>query len=233
MNINGALFLLITNMNFQNAFAVINTFCVELPIFLREHNNGMYRVDTYFLSKMLAELPTFILVPALFVAIFYFMVGFLQDVNVFFMCVLICVLVANCACSFGYLVSCVSSSITMALSLGPPIMIPMLIFGGFFLNNDSVPIYFIWFKYISWFYYGNEALVINQWRNVHDIGCPYNITDSNFGNATSCIREGKKVIENLNFNEDNFVRDILLLLALTIVLRFMAYLALLLKSRKR
>jgi hypothetical protein len=73
MNINGALFLLITNMNFQNAFAVINvnlrlnfssndfynffsqTFCVELPIFLREHNNGMYRVDTYFVSKMLAE----------------------------------------------------------------------------------------------------------------------------------------------------------------------------------
>jgi hypothetical protein len=44
---------------------------------------------------------------------------------------------------------------------------------------------------------------------------------------------GKVVIETLNFSEDNFVRDILLLLALTIVLRFMAYLALLLKSRKR
>ncbi|CAG0919855.1 unnamed protein product, partial [Notodromas monacha] len=27
-------------------------FCQELPIFLREHFNGMYRVDVYFLSKM-------------------------------------------------------------------------------------------------------------------------------------------------------------------------------------
>jgi hypothetical protein len=97
--------------------------------------------------------------------------------------------------------------------------------------NSSVPVYFIWLKYISWFYYGNEALVINQWKNVDHIGCS-NVTNSN-GNATACIPNGKVVIETLNFSEDNFVRDILLLLALTIVLRFMAYLALLLKSRKR
>ncbi len=98
--------------------------------------------------------------------------------------------------------------------------------------NSSVPIYFIWIKYISWFYYGNEALMINQWQNIDHIGCP-NITNSSFGKATSCIPNGKAVIETLSFNEDNFVRDILLLLVLTIVLRFMAYLALLLKSRKR
>jgi hypothetical protein len=74
--------------------------------------------------------------------------------------------------------------------------------------------------------------MINQWQNIDHIGC-HNITKSNFGNATSCIPNGKAVIETLSFNEDNFVRDILLLLALTIVLRFMAYLTLLLKSRKR
>jgi len=47
MNINGALFLILTNMTFQNMFAVINVFCAELPIFLREHFNGMYRTDVY------------------------------------------------------------------------------------------------------------------------------------------------------------------------------------------
>lgn len=43
----------------DNAYFVFvfksQTFCSEQPIFLREHNNGMYRVDTYFLSKMAAE----------------------------------------------------------------------------------------------------------------------------------------------------------------------------------
>ena len=51
MNMNGAIFLFITNMTFSNMFAVVNVFCGELPIFLREHFNGMYRTDTYFLSK--------------------------------------------------------------------------------------------------------------------------------------------------------------------------------------
>jgi ABC-type multidrug transport system permease subunit len=175
MNLNGALFPLLTNMTFQNAFAVINTFCLELPIFLREHNNGMYRVDAYFSAKMLAELPTFILIPTIFVGVYYFMVGFNSDFRAFLMCVLIAVLVANCASSFGYLMSCVSSSVTMALSLGPPIMIPLLLFGGFFLNNLSVPFYFVWLKYLSWFYYGNEALIINQWQGIQNISCSQNV----------------------------------------------------------
>lgn len=45
-------------------------------------------------------------------------------------------------------------------------MLPMLIFGGFFLQSDTVPKYFIWVKYISWFYYGSENLYSAQWQNL-------------------------------------------------------------------
>ena len=48
---------------------------MELPIFLREHFNGMYRTDVYFLCKQLAEFPIFVITPIMFTAIFYFMVG--------------------------------------------------------------------------------------------------------------------------------------------------------------
>ena len=50
-NINGALFVLLTNLSFGNIFAVANIFCSELPVFKREHYGGMYRVDTYFIAK--------------------------------------------------------------------------------------------------------------------------------------------------------------------------------------
>lgn len=39
-----------------------------------------------------------------------------------------------------------------------------------FFHNSSVPVYFVWLKYISWFMYGYEALIINQWKDYGQIG---------------------------------------------------------------
>jgi hypothetical protein len=42
-NINGVLFLVITNASFSYLFAVLNSFPAELPVALKEHSNGMYK----------------------------------------------------------------------------------------------------------------------------------------------------------------------------------------------
>ena len=39
---------------------------------------------------------------------------------------------------FGYMVSCIASSLPMALAIAPPILVPLMIFGGFFLNSRQV-----------------------------------------------------------------------------------------------
>ncbi|RNA09917.1 ABC subfamily ABCG [Brachionus plicatilis] len=54
-NINGVLFLLITNASFSNMFGVLNSFPAELPIFYRDHQNSMYRTVNYYLSKLITE----------------------------------------------------------------------------------------------------------------------------------------------------------------------------------
>jgi hypothetical protein len=36
----------------------------------------------------------------------------------------------------------------------------------------DVPVWLIWLKYLSWFLYGYEALMINQWTGIKDIPCP-------------------------------------------------------------
>lgn len=38
-----------------------------------------------------------------------------------------------------------------------------------FFPHRTVPVYFIWLKYISWFMYGFEALIINQWKGYGSI----------------------------------------------------------------
>ena len=100
-NLNGALFMIMTNITMQNTFGVIDVFCLELPIFLREHFNGMYRTDVYFLAKMIAELPLFIILPIIFVAINYFMIGFNSEIESFLKITLVIVLVSNFGVSLG------------------------------------------------------------------------------------------------------------------------------------
>ncbi|KAL7640654.1 UNVERIFIED_CONTAM: hypothetical protein RMT77_008929 [Armadillidium vulgare] len=224
-NINGALFLLLSNMTFQNVFGVINTFCLQVPIFLREHFNGMYRTDTYFLSKTLAELPFYVFYPLVFVSITYYMVGFNQDPIKFLICCAIVTLVANTSTSFGYFISCSSKNLNMALTIASPFVIPMMLFGGFFLNKGSVPVYLSWVRYLSWFSYGNEALNINQWENIDSIACTRNET---------CFPNGSSILAYYNYDEGSIALNILFLILLLLFYRTLAFLALLSKTfRKR
>ncbi|XP_055346252.1 protein white-like [Paramacrobiotus metropolitanus] len=222
-NINGAIFLFLTNMTFGNLFAVINVFTQELPIFLREHFNGMYRVDVYFLSKTLVDVPTFIILPFIFTCIAYWMIGLNPTVEAFLIACAIVILFTNAAVSFGYLISCVAGTENLALALAPTLFVPLMLFGGFFLNSGTVPKYFIWLAYISWFKYGNEALVVNQWRDVTEIHCTRNV---------SCPHDGMAVLQQLHFNPDNLVFNIYMLFVLIIGFRLAAFFALLLRARK-
>lgn len=76
-------------------------FCAELPIFLREHKNGMYRTDVYFICKTLAEAPIFLAIPLIFTAVVYPMIGLYPDVKHFFIATAVVALVANVSTSFG------------------------------------------------------------------------------------------------------------------------------------
>ena len=70
------------------------------------------------------------------------------------------------------------------------------------------------FRYISWFYYGFSALLINQWAGVEGIKCETekmmtemmtNMTDTDIVNKTmtgaSCITTGDQVLEIRGFDK--------------------------------
>nr|NP_001403473.1 protein white [Cimex lectularius] len=222
MNINGAIFISLANTTFQNVFAVIDVFCAELPIFMRECTNGMYRSDVYFLSKTLAEFPIFIALPSLFTTIIYYMIGMNPPIERFLGAMVAMILVGNCSTSFGYLMSCTCANVGVALSVAPPIVIPFLLFGGYFLNTRSIPSYLSWLHHLSWFKYGNEALLINQWKGVEHIKC----TKVN----TTCPQNGLIVLETVNFSETNYYIDLIILVVIGIGFRFIAFIALLIRA---
>ena len=240
VNINGVLFFFITNLTFSNVFAVINVFCVELPLFLREHHNGMYRTDVYFLTKQMAELPVFIFLPLLLICISYFLIQLNPGIERFLVTIGILELLTQTVISYGYFMSCICSSLPVALSIASPIILPLFLFGGLFLKNGTIPFWMDWIKYLSWFLYSYEALLINQWSGITNISCmdvtnttmeqDNSSTASNNTLSEHCLRTGLEVLEELNFQEDNFFFDIMMLVVLTVGLRVLAFLALLVKT---
>lgn len=174
----------------------------------------MYRTDIYFLCKTLADLPVYVVFPFIFVTIPYYAIGLNPEAERFFIACGIVILVANVATSFGkkeinfdkndkltmffmspgYMISCLAGSTQVALAMAAPLIIPLLLFGGFFLQNGAVPIYFDWMRYISWFMYGNEALSINQWVGVrfNDTVCPNGV----------CT--GEQILKNFDFDPVSF-----------------------------
>lgn len=135
-NINGVLFLLITNSSFSNIFGVVNSFPNEIPIFLREHSNAMYRVFYYYFAKSLVELPKYIVFPLVFTTIVYWMTGLDEKPDKYLICCAVIILVSNAAVSFGSFLSTASPSVNAALALSAPLLVPLMIFSGYFLNNE-------------------------------------------------------------------------------------------------
>ncbi|XP_068242459.1 protein white-like [Palaemon carinicauda] len=224
-NMNGAMYIMITQTSTKSLFSVVNAFCGQLPIFLREHFNGMYRTDVYFVAKNIAEFPMTIVVPTVLISIAYFMIGLNPLAKKFFIALAVLIFVCNTATSFGVMLSCLAPNPKVALGLGSFLLIPFMVFGGFLLNSDSVPIYFIWIKYLSWFNYANEALIVNQWAGVYNISCP--------DESVTCLYDGESIIESLGYEEGTIGFNIGILFVLMIGLRLVAFLFLLNRTTRK
>ena len=196
-NINGVLFLCLTNNSFSSLVVVLNTFPAEIPLFIREHQNRMYRLISYYMSKVIIEVPMFIVLPFFFMLIVYWMANIGQSIQGFLICTGIIILSAQAAVSFGNFLSATAPSTNVAIALAGPILVPLMIFSGFLINFDDVPVYFLFLRYISWFGYANEALQVNQWEGVKNITCE----------STGCIQafsSGDLILSYLQMNPVSF-----------------------------
>ncbi|XP_047133027.1 protein white isoform X1 [Hydra vulgaris] len=224
-NINGAIFFTVTTMSFGSITGSLFVFPAEIPVFLKEHKLGMYRTDVYFLSKVIAEFPSYLIGPILYSVIYYFMVGFRTTASAFFASLGILEILVQCALSFGYLVSAMSPSVQVATGVGPPLIMPFMLFGGFFLKDKSIPIYFIWLKWLSWFKYSAECLQIIQWHDYDGL----TVCETN-RNVTCFYPNGNAALASFGYSPNNMGRNIGLMFALIGGFRIAAFLFVLLRA---
>ena len=220
MNVNGAALIMLVQVTHATFFAVMTVFCLERPIFLRERFDGMYRTEIYYACKQLVEAPVFVITPIIFISIFYWIVGFNPDPYRFFLAMLVLILTVQVVVGLGYLISCLSPNIGIALAVAPAVLGVNLLFAGYILNPRTIPVFLRWLEYLSWFKYSYELLLINQWVGVR-IECRVK------SDGTGCLfADGRQLLEYYGMSEHHVTFDVIMLFILLISFRFLGYLAL-------
>ncbi|KJH52524.1 ABC transporter, ATP-binding protein [Dictyocaulus viviparus] len=125
----------------------------------------------------------------------------------------------------GYAMGCIFGTVSTASAVLPIFVVPMMAFGGYFINQGSLPIYFYPFKFLSYFGYAYESLAVNEWSHVERIyGCEP---------PMRCYKNGSDVIKHLSFSPQNMWINVVILFLMIFIFRFIGFASLSIKARSR
>ncbi|OQS03596.1 ATP-binding Cassette (ABC) Superfamily [Thraustotheca clavata] len=223
---SGVLFFISINQVFSSANSEFIAVPLELPIMLREWNAALYRASTWYLAKNISEIFFQAFFPMLFLIPLYFMIGFgPTNATVFFSFYLFLMLLNSAAVGLGYMVSCMVRRADIAPVIGIVIILPLVLFGGLFLNTSNTPDYFIWLEYISPLKYAYRGLSRAYWNSIDTIKCDPN---------QRCIAtSGAQVLSNQSLDDGSLIIDVIALLAINVGFRTIGLLALARMVRKK
>ncbi|OQR88502.1 ATP-binding Cassette (ABC) Superfamily [Thraustotheca clavata] len=220
----GAIFFIVLDQFMSAANPEFVAVPLEMPIMTREYNSGLYHSWVWYLAKNLSELGFQAFYPLLFFIPLYFMVGFgPSNPKLFFSMYLFLILTQSCATGLGYMVSCVSSRAALTPIFGIMTILPLLMFGGLFLNASMVPVYFTWLEFLSPIKYGFRGACREFWSSIDSIPCG--------ANEVCSARTGQEVLQNLAMDKGSLSSDAAFLVWINILFRLIGIVALYLRIR--
>lgn len=190
----GSLFFVVMSMAMGPMMGCLVVFQAERVVFIREHSTGSYSTLTYYLAKVLADIPFLTLVPIVQGTISYWMVGYQAEADKYFIFIAACIAVTLVAHALGLSIGAGAPNLNVSMAMAPMIFIPLMLLGGFFLSDDSIPKWLMWIKYFSPFKYGFQILARNEFDGL-TFTCS---TDP----AASCTPTGDKVLSDLSLDND-------------------------------
>jgi len=188
----GSLFFVTMSMAMGPMMGCLVAFQAERVVFIREHSTGSYSTLTYYLAKVLADIPFLTMVPIVQGTITYWMVGYQAEADKYFIFIAACIVITITAHALGLAISAGAPDMNVSMAMAPMIFIPLMLLGGFFLNDDSIPKWLIWAKYFSPFKYGFQVLARNELEGLTFTCKP----DAN------CTPTGDAALEDLHLNND-------------------------------
>ncbi|KAG5177382.1 ATP-binding cassette superfamily [Tribonema minus] len=219
-DITGVFFFISIQQSFNALSSIMRVFPAERGLMMRERSTGSYRVGPYFLAKSFSDMALYVLFPAIYATLVYWCVGLRPSASAFVVYLVIFLSEIMAAQSVGMLISAAIKDFAAAQSFSFVLVLVIMLFGGFYVNNDRIPQGIRWIKYLSFLYWGYGALLVNEFEG-RSFAC--NAEDEARYGGGDCPISGDDVLAVYDFQHIKVWQSLLVLWAMFLALRFMTY----------
>ncbi|KAI3986784.1 hypothetical protein MKX01_039758 [Papaver californicum] len=209
----GLLFFYSGFWGFFPLFQAIFTFPQERMMLMKERSSGMYRLSSYFFSRIVGDLPMELVLPTVFVSITYWMAGLKATPMNFFHTLFVLLYGVLVSQGLGLAIGALVMDLKSATTLGGVLMLTFLLAGGYYVQH--VPKFIAWIKYVSLSHYQFKLLLGSQYSENDTYPCGPNV---------SCRVGTFPMIQMVGL--DSQLSSVLALLVMLVLYRLIAYLAL-------
>ncbi|KAF9677293.1 hypothetical protein SADUNF_Sadunf08G0092900 [Salix dunnii] len=209
----GLLFFFSIFWGFFPMFNAIFTFPSERPMLIKERSSSMYRLSSYYFARMTGDLPMELVMPAIFIAVTYWMGGLKPSLITFVLTLSIILFNVLVSQGLGLALGAILMDVKQATTLASVTMLVFLLAGGYYIQR--IPPFIAWLKYISFSHYCYKLLVGVQYSENEVYSC---------GLKMDCRVMDFPAIKSLGL--DNKWRDVAALATMLVGYRILAYVAL-------
>ncbi|XP_043700813.1 ABC transporter G family member 6 [Telopea speciosissima] len=164
---------------FYTCADALPVFLQERYVFMRETAYNAYRRSSYVLSHSIVVIPSLIFLSFAFAATTFWAVGLDGGAKGFFFFFGTIMAAFWAGSSFVTFLSGVVSHVMLGYTVVVAILAYFLLFSGFFITRDRIPVYWLWFHYISLVKYPYEGVLQNE-----------------FDDSTKCFVRGVQMFDN-------------------------------------
>lgn len=197
-NRTGILFFVAMNQAFSSTIDTAQQLPRQLVVVSRERASRMYPISAFYLANFVCTVPLEFFPQLINASIVYFMTGLRPTLEHFAMYVGVLVLECHCAIALGLLISASINSVNAAPKIAPLCVVLLLIFSGYLLNDDSIPVGFVFLKYPSFIRYAFQGLLVNEFKDAKFTGCTVDPSTKAIL-PPGCIMNGNLVLDRLSF----------------------------------
>lgn len=151
---------------FGTSYGIIYFYPSTLPILRRETGENIYDLSAFYIAKLVGRIPKSFLDGYFFLLVIYVNINFIEDFWHFLQIGFTLSIISITATAYGLMLSGVFETVRLTSELAPPIDLIMFLVCGFYIKLKLL--YFL--KYMSLFFYSMEALSIQIWSRVSEIG---------------------------------------------------------------